>query len=116
MLLDLENLTEERLRALNSIEVRKKKIAKAYNKKVKSKAFSINDIVWKVILPLGTKDPKLGKWSPNWEGPFKVLKVIPGGAYSIQELATGNTIKSINGRFLKRYYTTLWETVQNQSS
>lgn len=33
--------------------------------------FELDDLdetmVWKVVLPLGTKDPQLGKWSLTWE-------------------------------------------------
>jgi hypothetical protein len=33
-------------------------------------------------LPLGTQSGKFGKWSPSWEGPFRVTRVVPGNASS----------------------------------
>jgi len=41
------------------------------------------DLVSKVILHMEKKDRVLGKWSPRWEGPFKVLQVFFNGAYEI---------------------------------
>ncbi|XP_038693788.1 uncharacterized protein LOC119991515 [Tripterygium wilfordii] len=64
MNMELEQLDEGRMEALNWMIVQKKKIAKAYNKKVKKKVFYEGQMVWKVILPPGIKDRELGKWSP----------------------------------------------------
>jgi hypothetical protein len=52
---------------LEEIEMEKMKIAKAYNKRVVEKSFQVGDLVWKTILPLGTRSGKFGKWSPSWE-------------------------------------------------
>ena len=65
MIDDLEDLSCHRLRALKNIEANKLRIAKYYNKKVKGKQFSEGDIVWKVKLPIGSKDNEFDKWSPN---------------------------------------------------
>lgn len=61
-------------------------IAKAYNKKVKSKTFAVGDYAWKAILPMDQKDMTLGKWSPNWEGPFRIIHVFSNNVYEIEEL------------------------------
>ena len=45
MIYDLEDLSCHRLRALENIETNKLRIAKHYNKKVKSKQFSERDLV-----------------------------------------------------------------------
>jgi hypothetical protein len=37
------------------------KIAKTYNKCVVEKSFQVGDLVWKMILPLGTESGKFGK-------------------------------------------------------
>ena len=58
--------------ALKNNNLNKEKVTKSYNKKVKRKQFAEGDIIWKAILPIGTKDPRFSKWSPNWEGPFIV--------------------------------------------
>lgn len=59
------DLDEERLVALIVLIIQKERVAKAYNKKVKSKAFTVGDYVWKVILNMDWKGKALGKWSPK---------------------------------------------------
>ena len=61
----------------------KRRCCKRYNKKVKSKSFIVGDLVWKVLLPTDKKDKVLGKWSPNWKGPFEVIQVFSNGVYEI---------------------------------
>ena len=66
MILDeLVDLDEERLMALDILTRQKERVAKAYNKKVKSKLFAQGDLVFKVILPMDKKNRVLGKWSPS---------------------------------------------------
>ena len=67
MMAKMDDLDEPQVAALNSIILQKQKVIKSYNRRIRPKTFAIGDLVWKVILPLGTKDPYLGKWSPNWE-------------------------------------------------
>lgn len=65
MLDEMVDLDEKRLEALDVLIRKKERVAKAYNKKVKIKTFSVGDYVWKVILPMDQRDKTLGKWSPN---------------------------------------------------
>ncbi|XP_045797600.1 uncharacterized protein LOC123891746 [Trifolium pratense] len=106
---ELVDLDEERLRALDTLSMQKERVAKAYNKKVKSKTFEVGNLVWKVILPMDKKDRVLGKWSPNWEGPFKIIQVFSNGAYEIEELTSEKRTLNINGKYLKKYKPTLLE-------
>ncbi|KAK2444202.1 hypothetical protein QL285_015246 [Trifolium repens] len=110
---ELVDLDEERLNALEVLTKQKEKVAKAYNKKVKSKSFNIGELVWKVILPMDKKDRVLGKWSPNWEGPFKIVQVYSNGAYEIEELTPEKRTLGINGKYLKKYKPTLLEVKIN---
>jgi hypothetical protein len=73
---NIDEVTEKRLRVLKEIEKDKLRVARAYNKKVKGKSFHVGELVWKTILPLGMKSNKFSKWSPSWEGPYKIIKVI----------------------------------------
>ena len=70
MMDDLDDLNCHRLRALENIEAHKLRIAQYYDNKAKSKQFHEGELVWKLILPIGTKDSAYGKWSPNLEGPY----------------------------------------------
>jgi hypothetical protein len=72
MLDNIDEVIDKRMMALSQIERDKVIVAKAYNKKVKAKSFQVGDLVWKTVLPLRSRDQKFGKWSPSWEGPYKV--------------------------------------------
>lgn len=91
MMSELDDLDKKRGQALNSIILQKQKVVKAYNKNVNVKSFHEGEFVWKVILPLGTKDPQLGKWSPTWEGPFLISEILYGNAYKLCKSKGKNT-------------------------
>jgi restriction endonuclease S subunit len=82
----VDEALESRLKALEELEKEKVKIAKAYNKRVVEKSFQVGDLVWKMILPLETQSVKFGKWSPSWEGLIRVIWVVPGNAYFVEDL------------------------------
>lgn len=84
MLHELVDLDEEMQVALDILIRKKERVAKSYDKKVKVKTFSTGDYVWNVILPMDQKDNTLGKWSPNWEGPFRIIQVFLNNAYEIK--------------------------------
>ena len=83
---ELEDLAGHLLNALINIEANKVRVGRWYDKKVKAKTFDQGDLVWKLILPIVTKDPKFDKWSPTWEGPYKISRYIPGNAYILETL------------------------------
>jgi len=62
---ELKDLAGHRLKALVNVEVNKARIGQWYDKKVKAKTFAQGELVWKLILPIGTKSSKFGKWSPH---------------------------------------------------
>ena len=98
----LEDLSCLRLRALKNIKANKLRVAKYYNKKVKNKQFSEGDLVWKVKLPIGSKNNKFGKWSPNWEGPYRIKCCAPSNAYILETLGGEEEFgRAINGKISK---------------
>jgi len=101
---ELDDLAGHRLRALISIEENKKRVAKWYDKKAKSKEFADGDWVWKLILPIGTKSSKFGKWSPNWEGPYQINRSALCNAYILETLEGVEFPRALSGKYLKRYY------------
>jgi len=56
---ELEDLACHQLRALVSIEQNKKRLARWYDKRLKVKEFADGDLVWKLILLIGTKSLSL---------------------------------------------------------
>lgn len=99
--MELDSADEDRSMALDNIRINKAKVAKTYNKNVKHKSFIEGDLIWKTIFPLGNKDPKYGKWLPNWEGHYVVSKPYPGGAYKLISMQGEELNRNINGKYLK---------------
>ncbi|KAK9682496.1 hypothetical protein RND81_10G077800 [Saponaria officinalis] len=106
MNLDTEAKREQ---ALSSLIKQKRLTVESYNKRVRKKSFKIDDLVWKVRLPMGHKDHFYGKWTPQWEGPFRVIKVYSGNSYGLQDMNGNTTRTNINGKFIKAYHPTIWE-------
>ncbi|XP_050890197.1 uncharacterized protein LOC127095567 [Lathyrus oleraceus] len=92
---ELVDLDEERILALDSLRRKKEKVSGAYNKKVKGKMFAVDDLVWRVILPMDRNDRVLGFFSNN--------------AYEGEELAPDRRILRVNGKYLKKYRPLLQE-------
>ena len=82
----LEDLPGHRLKALINVKANKARIGQWYDKRVKVKIFAQAELVWKLILPIGTKRSKFGKWSPTWEGSFRINSCVPGNAYILETL------------------------------
>ncbi|KAK9740393.1 hypothetical protein RND81_03G031800 [Saponaria officinalis] len=104
----------KRAQALSSLIKQKRLTLESYNKRLRKTSFKMNDLVWKVRLPIWHKDHFYGKWTPQWEGPFRVVKVYSGNSYGLQDINGNMTRTNINGKFIKAYHPTLWEKyVQN---
>ncbi|XP_070675796.1 uncharacterized protein [Malus domestica] len=82
----IEDLDVARIEALNQIQEGKRVVARAYNKKVKIKSFKEGDLVWKTVLSLGAQLRGFGKWSPTWENPFMISRVLDKGGYYLADL------------------------------
>jgi hypothetical protein len=59
MMDNIDEVTDVRLKVLKKIEKDKARVAKVYNKKVKSKSFQVGELVWKTTLPIGLKSNQL---------------------------------------------------------
>ncbi|XP_020421707.1 uncharacterized protein K02A2.6-like [Prunus persica] len=110
MLLELEELDASRIDTLNKLLAGKQAVSKAYNKRVRDKSFEEGEIVWKAILPLGAHIAGYGKWSPTWEGPFVINQILGMGAYRLQDRDGVIHNAPINGKWLKKFYPTMWDS------
>jgi hypothetical protein len=61
----LGKVSDERVKILGEIKSDKLWVARNYNKRVKEKSFQVGDLVWNVILPIGSRSNKFKKWSTN---------------------------------------------------
>ena len=109
MMDNIDEIADKRLAALKAIERDKLRVARAYNKKVKLKNFQVGDLVWKVILPIGSRDRKFRKWSASWEGPFRIARIVPGNSYLVESVQGALLPRALNGKYLKRYHPSVWQ-------
>ncbi|OMO57947.1 Integrase, catalytic core [Corchorus capsularis] len=65
----LNLIDEKRVTAICHGQLYQRRMERAYNKKVRPRQFKEGDLVLKRIFP-DQRDPR-GKWTPNWEGPYK---------------------------------------------
>jgi hypothetical protein len=105
----IDSVLESRFKALHETKREKRRVAKAYNRRVKKKTFQIGELVWKTILPIRNQSGKFGKWSPSWEGPLRVTGMVPGNSYFIEPLERYKMPKALNGKYLNKYYPTMWQ-------
>jgi hypothetical protein len=65
-------------------------------------------MVWKLILAIGSRDPKYGKWSSNWDGPYWISQCVPGNAYILETLVGEKFARALKGEHLNKYYPSIW--------
>lgn len=105
----LDMVDQAREEARGAVLQNKARVEQQYNRRVRLKTFGLGDMVWRAILPIGSKDPELGKWLPNWEGPYEIYQVLGKNVYRLRDL-TGEVIKrTVNGLFLKDYLASPWD-------
>ena len=93
---------ERRLKALYHIQGYQRRIARAFNKKVKSRNLKEGDLVLKDNrAPI--HDPR-GKFKPNWTGPYIIKAIWSGGAVVLMDLDGLEFSQPINMDKLKKYY------------
>ncbi|PHT27291.1 hypothetical protein CQW23_33102 [Capsicum baccatum] len=70
------------------------------DKKVRPRHFEVGQLVLKCILPHQVEVK--GKFSPNWQGPFIVKKVLPNGALYLKDIEGKMAEMEINADVVKR--------------
>ena len=93
---------ERRLKALYHVQGYQRRIARAFNKKVKSRDLQEGDMVLKEIRA-PVFDPR-GKFRPKWAGPYIIKKILSGGAAQLIDLDGNEFSTLVNLDQLKRYY------------
>ena len=93
---------ERKLKALYHVQSYQRRIARAFNKKVKSRNLKEGDLVLKDNqAPI--HDPR-GKFRPNWTGPYIIKAIWSGGAVVLMDLDGLEFSQPINLDKLKKYY------------
>ncbi|XP_024196443.1 uncharacterized protein LOC112199695 [Rosa chinensis] len=104
-----EDLSGQRLAALDNLVMDKRRIARAYDKRTRGRSYKEGYLVWKAVLPLGEKLTGRGKWTTRWEGPFVIHRILERGAFHLKDVDGDIHHNPINSRFLKKYYPSVWE-------
>ena len=95
-------IDEKKARAQYHTQGYQKKIARAFNKKVRPRNLKEGDLVLKVLRD-ETFDLR-GKMKPRWSGPFVIKKIMSGGATRITYLDGEEMLRPINMDRLQRYH------------
>ncbi|KAK6163864.1 hypothetical protein DH2020_000728 [Rehmannia glutinosa] len=96
----LNELEEKRERANMRMEVNRILMKSTYDKQVKKRNFQVGDLVLRQADAL----KKINKLESNWEGPYKVVKVIRGGAYELEDLEGHKVLRPWNVCYLKKFH------------
>ena len=97
--------TSDELREVVAIRVAsyQRRLANSYNKRVKPRVFQPADLVLRKFFE-NTTDPSVGKFQPNWEGPYVVTRLGEFGSYAIDKTNGTPVPRMWNATHLKRYY------------
>ena len=101
---ELDALEEERLHALQDLELYRQNMVRAYNKLVKRRVFKKGELVLVLRRPIVVTHKTKGKFEPKWEGPYIIEQAYDGGAYQLIDHHGNRPMPPINGRFLKKYF------------
>lgn len=95
-------LDEKRLKALYHVQGYQRRIARAFNKRVRPRNLKEGDLVLKEVLAR-VSDPR-GKFRPNWAGPYIVKTILSGGAVKIIDEEGNEFTHPVNMDRLHKYY------------
>ena len=97
----LSLIDEKGTRALYHVQGYQKRIARAFNKKYKSRNLKIGDLVLKKLR--GEISDPWGKMKLRWFGPFVIKKIMLGGTVKIIDLDGDEMFHPIKMDRLSKY-------------
>ena len=100
---DLDVLNSTIIIAQMCIHQYQQKLIDLYNKHVKSHAFQAGDLVLRRVIE-NTADLEVGKFQPNWEGLYMIVRVRSVGLDTLNKLDGALMPRMWNVMHLKRYY------------
>ena len=104
MLLDeLDLIKERRDQAFIRSQNYQQAAAKSYKTHVRCRRFKEADLVLRKCFQ-NTAEWNAGKLGTNWEGPYKIIKVVRVGAYEIVNMQDIKIPRIWNAMHLNKYY------------
>ena len=98
----LNMISEKRLAVIFHQQLYQRRMAKAYDRKVRPREFKEGDLVLQKILPLPSEDRS--KWASNYEGPYVVKKAFSRGALLLTRMDGDDLPRPLNSDSMKKYY------------
>ena len=74
-----------------------------YNRHVKPRTFRVRYLVLRRVFK-NMIDPTTGKFQPNWEGSYMIVRVGAPGSYALNKVDEMPVLRMWNAMHLKRYY------------
>ena len=87
---------------MNHVQEYQKRMARYFNKKVKTRNIKEGDLVLKALRK-NIMDPR-GKFRPNWSGPYMIKTIPSGGAAILTDMDGNEFSKMTNMDQLKKFY------------
>ena len=78
------------------------RVENLYNKQVKLRTFQDGDQLLRRVFE-NMANPVDGKFQPNWEGAYTVVRVGAAGSYTLNKLDMTLVNRMLNATYLKRY-------------
>ena len=100
---DLDMTDELREATTVCIASYQQRLTNLYNRHVKSHAFQAGDLVLRRVFE-NMIDPAAGKFQPNWEGPYMIVRVGVAGSYALNKPYGMPVPRMWNVTHFKRYY------------
>ncbi|KAK3000630.1 hypothetical protein RJ639_020343 [Escallonia herrerae] len=100
---NLDLLDERREQAAVRLAAYKHRVSKFYDQRVRHRAFRVGDLVLRRIEASAPREA-VGKLAPNWEGPYRVVKLAGPGAYHLEHIDGKAIPRTWNAANLRRYY------------
>ncbi|XP_059295517.1 uncharacterized protein LOC132048848 [Lycium ferocissimum] len=95
-------IDEKRMIAICHGQLYQQRMVRTFNKHVRTRVFQVGQLVLKRIFP--NQEEYKGKFAPNWQGLYKVRKVLSGGAMVLAKMDGQEWPREINSDAIKRYY------------
>ncbi|XP_070017872.1 uncharacterized protein [Nicotiana sylvestris] len=89
----------KRMNAICHGQLYQNRMSRAFNKRVKPRQFSSGQLVLKKIFP--HQEEAKGNFSPNWQGPYMVHRVLTGGDLILAKMDGEVWPKPINSDAVK---------------
>ncbi|XP_057518009.1 uncharacterized protein LOC130798929 [Amaranthus tricolor] len=100
---NLDLLPETRGNALLRSMAQKQKMTRNFNRLVKTKHIHVGDYVLRKVEATG-KIVEKGKLGANWDGPFKIVRIIKPGTFELEDMNGKKLSRPWNGDHLKKYF------------